>query len=372
MVRIFSMQDAQSTEREAFTPPPEDTSLQRVPFGIAHLDAAFPRGVKPWAPQIYAMQGDGGARKTSLVLNLLINQHLSRTMPEGLVTSVDSLETGMTIERYTLVTKCMLATRIMIYEQWTGPQGGDTLWQLVNRELPARSPGQLIAGVKRGDTEHTDCILFPDFIESWYANQPNYKMSPRQYDAWERAGREIESWPIFIFGVSEHFNDRERARRYTETTNIQRSFDRWLKLSEEHNVRQIVVDYVQEYFIESTGNLYEKQLVVTPFLSEWCRRTSGTMWAISQESITNVRDARGRYGEPLGSAGGNILRAASQTNLRCEYLKRNNPHWLILRSPMKGRRGHYPDLGLMIEPNSGAIFGKSLEYARVKSMVNNS
>lgn len=372
-MKIFSMRDAQLTEREAYTPPDEGSSpFERVPFGIAHLDAAFPRGVKPWAPQIYVMQGDGGARKTSLVLNLLINQHLSKTMPEGLITSVDSLETGMTIERYTLVTKCMLATRIMIYEQWTGSQGNGTLWQLVNRELPQKSPEQLLAGVKRGDTEHTDCILYPDFIESWYAGQPNYKMSPRQYDAWERAGKEIETWPIFIFGVSEHFDDDERARRYTETTSIERSFKRWLELYEKHNVRQIVVDYVQEYFIEGTSNLYDKQRIVTPFLSEWCRRTSGTVWAISQESITNVMHARGKYGEPLGSAGGNILRAAAQTNLRSEYLKRNNPHWLVLRSPMKGRRGHYPDLGLMIEPNSGAIFGKSFELVKVKHMVNNS
>lgn len=371
-MQLFSMRDAQLTEREAYTPPPEDPSLKRVPFGIAHLDAAFPRGVKPWSPQIYAMQGDGGARKTSLVLNLLINQHLSRMMPEGLATSVDSLETGMTIERYAMVMKCMLATKIMIYEQWTGSQDGDTLWSLVNRELPQKTPEQILAGVRRGDTEHTDCIMYPDFIESWYAGQPDYKMSHRQHDAWERAGEEIATWRIFIFGVSEHHDDAERARRYTETTNIQRSFDRWLKLSKEEEVRQIVVDFVQEYFIESTGNLYEKQLVVTPFLSEWCRRTSGTMWVISQESITNVRDARGKYGEPLGSAGGNILRAASQTNVRCEYFKRKNPHWLTLRSPLKGRRGHYPDLGLMIDPMSGVIFGKSFEYARVKGMVNNS
>ncbi len=368
------MRDAQLTEREAYTPPKEDDSpFERVPFGIAHLDAAFPRGVKPWAPQIYLMQGDGGARKTSLVLNLLINQHLSKAMPEGLITSVDSLETGMTIERYVTVTKCMLATKIMIYEQWTGPQGNETLWQLINRELPQKTPEQLLLGVKRGDnTELTDCILNPDFVECWYAGQENYDMSARQYDAWERTGSEISTWPIFVFGVSEHFDDEERARRYTETTNIQGSFERWLELFEKHNVRQIVVDYTQEYFFKDTSNLYDKQRIVTPFLSEWCRRTSGTVWAISQESITNVKDARGGYGEPLGSAGGNILRAASHTNLRCEYLKRNNPHWLVLRSPMKARRGHYPDLGLMIDPASGAIFGKSFELTRVKHMVNNS
>lgn len=370
-MKIFTMQEAQLTEHLAYTPPEEASSIERVPFGIWHLDVAFPRGIKPWAPQIYGMQGGPGARKTSLVLNILCNEHLSGAMPKDFSTAVDSLETGMTVERYCLAMKCMLATRIMIYEQWTGPQSADTLWQLVNRNLPQETPEQLLAGVKRDGANYTDCMLYPDFIESCYANQSGYTFSARQLDAWERAGEEIATWPIMVFGVSEHYDDKERAERYTETTNIENSFERWLKLAEEYNVRQLIVDFLQNYFTES-GNLYEKQLTVVPYMAEWCRRSSGTLWAISQESITNVRDARGRYGEPLGAAGGNILLAESQTNLRLEYLKRSNPHWLTLRSPMKGRRGHYPDLGLMIDPVSGAIFGRSFELARVKGMVNNS
>lgn len=365
----LSITMAVATEAAAYTPPEGDLGSDPVPFGVKHMDIAFPRGVKPTSPQINVIQGGGGSRKTTLMLAFIESQCTSGLLPKDHLIVVDSLETGMTIERYALILRAIVATKIMIYEEHTGKQS-TTIRELFDRRLPDMSPEDIIDQVSSGSGSwcRTDCCLFPDFIESWYARQDGFAMSPRQDDAWGRAGDAVSDFPIVLNGISEHMDIEERIRRVTHTTTIEDSFERWKKLSDENGSVQLVIDYMQEYFIPGVMEHYQKQLRVVPYVAEWVKYSGNTAWVLSQEGVGHQKDAMaGR--QVLGSSGGDILKNSAQLNVRVEYRKEKNPFWILLFPPVKARRGSFSKCGLMLEPNSGAIFGESKSFSQIKAMV---
>ncbi len=365
---MLTAREAVATEVAAFTPPPGDARRNRVPFGIYHLDLAFVRGVKPLSPQIIAIQGGSGSRKTTTMINIIINQILSGKLPQGMTIGMDMLESGMTIERLILIMECIVATKIMVYEFHTGPQGRESLWHLFNRRLPSSvQPQDLLSPIGTG--ARTDIRLNPDFLEACYAGQKGFTLSERQRDAWGRAAAAVHEFPVIAFGVSEHYQDDIRAERYTNSTLLSDSLERWLSYTKEHGMRQLVVDYIQEYAIPEVYDHYKKQLRAVPVISEWAKETGSTAWVLSQEGITHQRDARSYDGEVLGSSGGDILKSQSQLNLRVEYRPKQNPCWTLLFSPVKARRGNFGTVGIPTEPFSGAFFGQSVPYKDIKGQL---
>ncbi len=365
---MLTAREAVETEGDAFTPPPGDARRNRVPFGIYHLDLAFVRGIKPLSPQIIAIQGGSGHRKTTSMINILINQILSGKLPPSMTIGMDMLESGMTMERLILIMECIVATKIMIYEHHTGSQGGHGLWALFNRNLPLRSDPQdlLLPIMTEGKP---DINLNPDYLEACYAAQPGFKLSPRQLDAFDRAAGAVHDFPIIVFGVSEHYDDDIRAERYTDSALLSDSLERWLACTEQHGMRQLVIDYIQEYSIPGVHDHYKKQLHAVPVISEWAKETGSTAWVLSQEGITHQRDARSYDGEVLGSSGGDILKSQSQLNLRVEYRPKQNPYWTLLFAPVKARRGNFGTVGIPTEPFSGAFFGRSVPYKDIKGQL---
>lgn len=362
---MLTAQEFVETEHEAFTPDKDHDGV-RVPFGIPHIDAAFPMGVKPLSPQFNYIQGPEGGRKTTFALNIVLNMLLSGTLPQGSKIAIDTLESGMTIERYLLIMRCIIATKIIIYEHYTGPQDSDTLWHLFNRPLPEKSPSELITEIK-GDHGRMACELKPDHIEGSYANLPNCRLTERQFNAYERAGDVLSRLPIVVFGVSEHPSPDIREARYTDTTDIQSSYARWLELAEKEGVDQIVVDHAHEYYLKGVSDYYSLQKAIMPLMSQWIKKAGRTLWVLGQESQGQQREADANDGEVIGSAGGGVLKAAAHTNFRVSYKGNRNPFWMIAWSPVKARRGNFPNICLMIEPQSGAIFGKSYTFLEVKA-----
>jgi hypothetical protein len=360
-----TLRELASTEAEALTPPAELLGRSPVPFGLYHIDAAYFRGVEPDVPQLYAIQGGPGHRKTTLLLNILANMCLSGLLVKPHWIGIDVLESGMTIERYELCLKGIIASKLIIYRHWTGDIDGDSIWKFFGRELPSRngramSPGELCD--IRSVAGRPELILNPDFIKGAYYKQPGCDFSPLQKWAWDLAHEIIADFPLVISGVSEHHNMAERRRRYVNVTNIEQSFERWLNLHKEHAVKQLVVDYLQRYFIPDTYSHYEKQLRVVPYFAEWVQQTGGCAWVLSQEGVGHQRDARSNYGEVFGSSGGDILMAESQTNIRLEYYRNRNPNVTLIYGPVKARRGSWPDFGVFTEPFSGAFFGKTMTF----------
>lgn len=356
--------EAIRTEQQAFTIVPGSNDGEIVPFGIYHVDQNLIAGVKPTSPQLNVIQGGGGARKTSLMLNFIINMCLSGKLSEGHLIVYDTLESGMTIERIILVLRCMVATKYMLYRRILGikaPHPDDDILcylnKLFDRSLPPVSPEELLSQVTFvfNNQEIPELAFKPDLIELFYKDKIN--LTANQLEAWLIAGDAVSLFPLEVYGISEHNNDDVATARSIDTTDHVASFERWLKLADEYSSIQVISDYMQSYWTGSSDH-YEKQKVIVPYYERFVKSSRSTLWVISQEGIGHQRDFN-RSGEVLGSSGGDVLKNASQNNWRVSYSKVNEPCKMILHAPVKSRRGNHPDLELMIEPNSGVIFGRS-------------
>lgn len=353
------------TEQSAFTPAEGEFDTDIVPFGIYHVDAVLPMGVKVTSPKLCVIQGGSGSRKTTLMLNIIVNMCLSGNLPPGHKIVFDSLENGFTLERSMVVLRSILATRYIIYRHYTGfrdisaeEPATDYLRQLFAYDIESGDPQFLVRNItfSFNGRDVAECAFTSDFVEAWYANKLH--LTPLQNKAWMIAGDALATFPIEFFGVSEHPNYDIADKRSTPTIYIEQSYERWCKLAEECLSIQIITDYLQEYWLPNTSDHYQKQLVVTPWLSRFIKEKRKTIWCISQEGIGHQRDFASK-GVVMGSSGGDMLKAASQLNWRVSYAKETNPFFMTLHSPVKLTRGNHPDLALMIEPNSGAIFGRS-------------
>lgn len=366
----LSAREAILEERDTFGPHPE---LERygniVPFGIAHIDDAFGMGVEPTVAQMYGIQGQGGARKTSFVLNIIINQCLSGTLPENHRIIIDTLENGMSIERYLMTMRMIIATKILIYERWselkckptdTGAQ--EYCWKLFNQTIPPLPASTLINETSTiiNGQKVTMCIFTVDNIKLWYRGKLFF--TEEQLYAWDLAGEAMVDFPVEVFGVSEHPDGEKAAERSDDTIVLEEAEKRWAAIAE-HNSVQLIVDYVQEFFVRGQSEYYDKLLVILPHLSAFVKQTRSTVWVISQETISNDAEFR-RSGRVLGAQGGNSLRNACQTNWRIDYQKDSDKYHIRLFAPVKSRRGNHGDLLLNVEPMSGALFGQSVEVPR--------
>lgn len=355
------------TEQSTFTPSQtEDFGLEIVPFGIYHVDSNLIMGVKPASPQLNVIQGGGGSRKTTLLLNIIINMCLSGKLPPGHKIIYDTLENGFTIERGMIVLRAIIATKYIIYMHYAGYRAiyaeenvSEYLNTLFSLELPPTGdPAAFVQEITftHSGREVCECSFTPDFIEAWYLGKVH--LTKKQTEAWIVAGEALRDFPIEFFGVSEHPNYDEAERRSTSTIMMEQSYERWCRLSEECLSVQIIADYLQEYWLPGSNDHYQKQLAFTPWFSRFIKEKRKTVWVVSQEGIQHQKDFS-RSGFVYGSSGGDVLKNASQNNWRVSYTKETSPYTMTLHSPVKSRRGNHPDLTLLIEPNSGAIFGKS-------------
>jgi hypothetical protein len=290
---------------------------------------------------------------------------LSGKLPAGHKIIFDSLENGVTLERLAIICRCILATKYIIYRHHAhfrdievDEPAQDYLRLLLSQEFPSGDPAFLVRSItfNYNGRDISECNFKPDFIEAWYRKR--VYLTGNQTKAWMIAGDALQTFPIEFFGVSEHPDNNIAEARSTATTNIEQSYERWCRLSEECNSIQVVTDYMQEYWLQTSSDHYQKQLVITPWLSKFIKEKRKTVWTISQEGIQHQREFMQR-GIVLGSSGGDVLKSASQNNWRVSYAKDTSPYFMTLHAPVKSRRGNHPDLSLMIEPNSGAIFGRS-------------
>lgn len=353
------------TAQEVYRYTPEEKQYARVPFGIYHMDIAFPSGIRPLAPQLNVIQGGGGTRKTTFFLNLLIRMCLSGTLHPDHVIAIDTLENGMTVEAYLQAMQRMMAELQLIVGHWTGYTcmlPGETprkyLWRLLLEGLEGQDAATLVHGPKvtLNNRQVSACCFTSDFVEQYY-NETMY-MDERQQYAWYIAGEALKDFPVMVHGVSEHRNDEEAQRRSDITTNIEERFEAWMDLARQYYKPQIVSDYLQEYWTSESSDHYYKQKVITPWYARYVKEARATLWAISQEGIGHQKEFI-KSGVVFGSSGGDVLKNASQNNWRVSYWKDTDPYHVILHAPVKSRRGNHGDLELMISPTSGLIFGKS-------------
>ncbi len=131
----LSAYDYVVTEEESLTKPKPDTGkvFNPVPTGIYHVDQALTMGIEPDTQGIYQVQGGMGSRKTTFILNVIMNQLISGQLPSDHLIVWWSLETSMTVERIQLILRCMIASKILIYCRYVP---GASLEALFTKNVP--------------------------------------------------------------------------------------------------------------------------------------------------------------------------------------------------------------------------------------------
>ncbi len=334
---------------------PEQNMGRVVPYGIAPVDERMV-GNNIDGGELIVIQGAPGSRKTTLAANFVANACISRRLPPNYLICIDTLESGMTIERYSLVLLSIVATKYLVYWTWV-EQGQPDLLSLFSQGLPNNPIDQLITTIATEVNGQAieECVIRPEFFRY-------YKASPMQHAAIEAAKKTMAGWPLAICGFSEHPDPVVRHKRTVDTTNLESSFTRWNSLYEKFGMRWLVIDHVQQYAIE--GQDYDIQRSVTLKVGEWMRNTRGIVYLLSQIGVGSQKDARDNKGVKTHASGGQKLESESTLTWEVRY-DETVPYYIKLRRPIKSRKGIHPDIAIPIEPNSGAFIGRATEYRKI-------
>lgn len=334
---------------------PEKNIGRVVPYGIGPVDQRMV-GNNIDGGELIVIQGIPGSRKTTLAANLVANACISRRLPADYTICIDTLESGMTVERYTLVIISIIATKYMVYWTWVD-QGNPDLLSMFAKGLPDVPTEQLIGTVatERNGEMVSECCIRPEFFQY-------YKASRLQHTAIAAAKKLISGWPLIISGFSEHPDPVIRDKRTVNTTDLNASYARWNFLYEKMGMRWLVLDHVQQYQME--GSDFDVQKSVKLKTADWIRHSRGIVYAISQIGVGSQRDAFMNKGNKTYALGGQVLESESTVTWEVKY-DETLPYYIRLRHPIKSRKGLHPDVAIPIEPNSGAFIGKAIEYSKV-------
>lgn len=327
-----------------------------APFGIMPIDKAT-GGVRLHSGGMYVIQGFEGSRKTTYLLNIIINQFLSGRITPGYWMCYDTLETGVTVESLIETMICILATRILVYWHWNECEERDIL-KLFSMGLPKRDIPELIesTGVTADGRFRRETILRPSVLR-------NGGWTERQKRAISMAKSIISGFQFMVCGQSEHRDEEIAKSRTDRTTDLKESYLRWLKLTREWGVRQLFVDNVPQYQFEDTDNAYDKVVRLNKAVVAWLNESRGLAWVVNQVP-THARKSSSKTDLPLQFGGARLL---EETNygVHLHYDQRTNP-WHFHIAIKKSRIGFHPDVTVAIEPNSGAIVGTAtLRRSRV-------
>ncbi len=308
---------------------PAENIGRLVPFGINIVDERL-LGVPIDRGGIFGIQGSPGSRKTTFLVNVIVNQCLSGRLPQGYHIAIDTLESGMTIERYADVIIAIVATKFLVYWHWNESQEKD-INRLLSMGLPQFKVDRLIeeVGVEENGKFIRETLLRPEFFT--YGRR-----TARQHEAIKMSRAIVRNWPIFIFGVSEHPDPEVAKKRTTIVADLGHSFERWIWLFEKRNVREIALDHLQEYAFADNPSDYEKMRRVVGMVSQWQKLCRGVAWIVTQIGVTSEREAR-RSGIKAYGQGGRILQAEAQVMWEVSY-DEDRPNVMCLKRPIKSRR----------------------------------
>ena len=168
---------------EEFWGDPQKNIGRVVPWGFGLLDQALIAGVPINAGGMLGVYGIAGSRKTSFVINIIINQCLSGRIPPGYNIAYDTLESGMTIERIANIFLSILATKFLIYWHWNETEERD-IRKLLAMGLPTDMlPDNLVMDVR--DNGRRETVVRPEFFQ--IGMPPDGTWTPRQKHAIDMA-----------------------------------------------------------------------------------------------------------------------------------------------------------------------------------------
>lgn len=327
----------------------------RVPTGIFHLDSVA-GGIELDAGGVYGIQGIEGSRKTSILLNIVINQCLSGLLPQGYAIEWDSLESGMPIERIVDIMVSMLANRFITY--WKVTETKEQDYRKLVSFIPAEhNPVAMIGSAiieTQGGVFRAENVIKPAFLD-----RDSCYWTRTQGEAIELAKSYVSRFPIIVCGTSKDRNRDKRAEKSVITYDIEISKERWHKNAEQRGVRQIIVDHIARYIVDGQLDGYQAMKTALPAMIEWQAKWEGGMhWVIAQIG-TGQRTVYRNSEDDNPSAQGGPLLAQEATGLwYAKYNRKRTPYYVAFDC-VKYRDGDHKTLAIPIEPEGGAMIGRS-------------
>lgn len=294
-----------------------------VPYGIPPIDKAL-YGMDVVNGETILWQGAEKNRKTTGVVNVIINLMLAKRPVVKPGVAIDTLESGMNPRRYRDTMIGNLATRYLLsnghrYKEFCP----------VCNDASCRQMG-----------------ITPEFLRF----RPR---SSAQKDAIEYARDTMRSWPIAIYGANPKEGNTRSLRAAVQGEKSIKA--RWARLIDEAGVKIFVVDHIQQYMFERELSDYEKQIRTVAAMSDVVAQKSIVAFILSQVSLTSRRDAAVGVGD-LTAAGGAKAAAEASTIFTVSYASGSSKMAIHLQN---SRRTGSFTVWQPLEDESGAFYGEA-------------
>ncbi len=252
---------------------PEENRKLLVPYGIKVLDKAFYGIGVDRGGELVLLIAEEKNRKTTLMINILINVMTNPNISNKPGWVIDTLESGMNEARYTDAVITNLASRYLMQQGHLPLSRG---------QCPACATSQC-----------KELVLTPEYI--YY-----FKLSKAQKEAMQRAEAVAETWKVNIFDAALDQGDTRNLTGAVNMTNPDRS--RWSKLRDQ-GYDIFVTDHLQQYrFGIEHQTDYEKMVRSMNAMGDFVASTGAVVFSVSQVSLTSIRESKG--GGKLTASGG--------------------------------------------------------------------
>ena len=243
-----------------------------VPYGIYVLDKAF-YGIDPMRNgELVLLIAEEKNRKTTLMMNIIINVCTNKEIKMHRKWVVDTLESGLNEARYTDQLIVNLASRHI----------------MGLGHIPASSGFCHACGSK----VCKELVLKPEYLNLFH-------LTETQDLAVEYAQDEMASWPVLIYDASLEKGD---TRNLPAAIDMQDPTSRWVALAD-NGWDTFVSDHLQQYrFGIDNQTDYEKMVRGMNAQGDFVASTGSVVFSISQVSLTSIREAKS--GGKLTASGG--------------------------------------------------------------------
>lgn len=294
-----------------------------LPYGIPLLDKAL-YGIDPEG-ELVVIQGDRKGRKTTLAANIVVSLCTNPKITSRPVINIDTLESGMRPKKYRDFLISIVASRWLM-EQGHKPQG--------------RCP------VCDNDPCY-ELVIQPKFLK--YNTR-----SAEQLAAIEYALDTMQWWPVLIHGAG--INQGNTRNLEDAAIGTRKLKSRWQRLVEEYGMKINLIDHVQQYsFSDGTTSDYEKQLRSVAAVADFSSRFNTAFLALSQVSMSSLREARDNGGK-LTAAGG--AKAAQEANTVISTHYKQNSGYIKIAVEESRDAGSF-SIWQPIDDTSGAFYGEA-------------
>lgn len=317
---------ARLKERKAAWGKHEENLENLIRWGIPALDKRLV-GINTFTGELNLIIGEEKKRKTTLMINVLVNILTAPKPKEKPAVSIDTLESGMQPDRYTDQIISNLAGRYL----------------MANGHVPVTHGNCPVCG-----STCKELAITPEFLMFLPRSQEQLKAIDFAYDT-------MQSWKLDIWGAN---LSEGNTRSLNEALGKMTNEARWIWMSEEKGTDIFIIDHVQQYRFETLDVTdYEKLMRAVTAMSSFVASNKKVVFMLSQISLTSLRESRA--GGTAKASGGKKPHEEANSILRTTYEDGSGVLGIALDGSRKSAGGFYHELS--IDDVSGAIVPREEE-----------